>query len=188
MGLLMLPLAPLEANKIPIETLSNTYAQDSSTFNLAVTLLGEEGKTFERHFVEVTSSIIVTMRTLVGSSQKSKMIQFYESRGINWERLIDKLDMTMYVCNLSKLEAIHTASVVAGEYLVNGLAKNKIPSTVQERLSFSYEMYGEFADEVVNAVMAVPRPGMMSAQLIPVCLFDSRAQRDRGQTLEQFSL
>ena len=127
------------------------------------------------------------MRRIVDAPKKSPLVKFYESRGVQWDKLIDCLDFFFYTTHLPKRDILHTATVVAGEYVANGLGKTGIPASVLARLEKTVDFYETVPDEAFEVALILPKPGLMSPRLIPVALYNSRAARERAESMDQFA-
>ncbi len=181
-------MVPIETNKVPLSQHAASYARDSATLNLAAVQVYDKDRSWDELFVHTTMQMIREMRRLVAQPKKSPLLKYYESRGVQWDKLIDRLDFFFYMTHLPKRDILFTAASIAGEYIANDLGKNAIPSSILRRLELTTDFYTTVPDEAFEAALILPKPGLMSHSLIPVVLYESRAKRERQESMTQFSL
>jgi hypothetical protein len=185
---LMAPMVPIESQKRALPGTAGSYSRDSAMLNLAAVQVYDKDKSWDDLFVQSTMAMVREMRRLVSAPKKSPLIKYYESRGVQWDKLIDRLDFFFYMTHLPKRDILYTAATVAGEYIANDLGKQAIPDSILRRLELTTDFYERVPDEAFEAALILPKPGLMSHALVPVVLYESRAKQERRESLSQFAL
>lgn len=70
------------------------------------------------------------MKHILARPADTPLMRFYKSFVRDWEPLMAKFNTQLLLTSFSNADVLYTASVLAGEYMVNGLARTIIPASV----------------------------------------------------------